>query len=301
MGPSGSQTQRTEPPKYQLPFLQYGVQQARSLYDQGQGAHVAPFNADQVYGMSATRELAKDNPITGAAGNLAQQTLSGGFLGSNPWLDRTFEQARLATQGGLSSEFARSGRNVDQSIGLRSQQLDNLATNIYGGAYDAERNRQQQVLGMSPMLGQAQYADFDRLFGIGSQQQQLDQQRLEGPGNALDDYLNRISGNMGTTIKTSQSGNNGAGILGGLGLLGSMLTLSDAREKKEIKHLGSLADLGIYEFSYKSDKQHVRHVGLMAQEVELKYPDAVYHDEHGRKYVMYDIVFDRLAAEGMTQ
>lgn len=221
-GSSGSSTQRTEPPKYQLPYLEYGVQQARGLYDQGQGAHIAPFTADQSYAMAGTRNLAQNNALTGAAGNLATQTLNGGFLGKNPYLDATFNQAALATQNQLESQFAGRGRNIGAAEGLRADQLNSLATSIYGGAYDAERNRQNQVLSMSPGLGQAQYADLDRLFGIGAQQQQLDQQRLDAPGNALDQYMGRISGNMGQTVRVDQSRNPMAGAMGGA-MMGSYL------------------------------------------------------------------------------
>jgi hypothetical protein len=220
-GSSGGGTQRTEPPKYQLPFLQYGVQQARSLYDSGRPtvADMSGYTRDALQGIG---QMSRNNSITPAAGNLASQTLSGNFLGSNPWLDQTFNRAAMATQNQLASQFAGAGRNVDQSEGLRSQQLNDLAGTIYGGAYDAERNRQQQVLGMSPMLGQAQYGDLDRMLGVGRAQEGYQQQQLDAPGNALDQYMARVSGNMGTTIKTSQSSNPAAGALGGA-MLGNQI------------------------------------------------------------------------------
>lgn len=221
-GSSGGGTQRTEPPKYQLPYLQYGVQQARSLYDSGQPT-VAPQSDASRQALAGIQSTAtQGNGITGAAGDLAQQTLSGGFLGSNPYLDQTFNRAAMATQGQLASQFGTAGRDVNESMGNRAQQLNDLATNIYGGAYDAERNRQQQVLGMSPGLAQGQYADLDRLLGVGQAQEGYQQQQLDAPGNALDQYLARVSGNMGTTIKTSGGGNTAGGVLGGALAGGSM-------------------------------------------------------------------------------
>jgi hypothetical protein len=221
-GQSGGGTQRTEPPKYQLPYLQYGVQQARNLYDSGQPT-VAPMSQQTNTALGGMANLAGNNQITANAGNLANQTLSGGFLGSNPYLDQTFNRAAMATQNQLASQFAGSGRNVDASQGLRSQQLNDLATGIYGGAYDAERNRQQQTLAMSPQLGQAQYGDLERLLGVGQAQEGYQQQQLDARGNALDQYLGRVSGNMGQTIKTSQTGNPAAGALGGAMLGGQFL------------------------------------------------------------------------------
>jgi hypothetical protein len=227
MGPSGSQTQRTEPPKYQLPYLQHGVEQARSLYDwqnQDPSRITAPQNGATIDALRGTEGIARaGNGITGAAGNLATQTLSGGFLGSNPWLDQTFNRAALGTQNQLASQFAGRGRNISASQDLRSGQLNDLATQIYGGAYDAERNRQQQVLGMSPGLAQGQYADLDRLLGVGQMQEGYQQQNLDARGNALDQYMQRVGGNMGTTIKTSGGGNQFGGILGGILGLGGLL------------------------------------------------------------------------------
>jgi hypothetical protein len=254
-GQSSGGTQRTEPPKYQLPYLQHGVQQARQLYDSGQPT-VAGQNGATIDALQGIGNMARNgSPITRDAGTLASQTLQGGFLGSNPYLgqmnqfnsasnphlDATFNQAALATQNQLASQFAGSGRNVDASEGLRAQQLGSLATNIYGGAYqqdqdrrlqalgmqaggyDAERARQQQVLGMSPALGQAQYGDLDRLLNVGQMQEGYQQQQLDAPGNALDQYMGRVSGNMGTTIKTSQGGGfSGGGAMGGA-MLGNML------------------------------------------------------------------------------
>jgi hypothetical protein len=223
MGPSGSQTQRTEPPKYQLPYLQHGVQRARELLD-APGNRVAPMSDATTAGLHGIHNQALNNPITGAAGDLTTKTLQGGFLGSNPWLDQTFDRAALATQNQLASQFQRSGRNIDASQDLRSGQLNDLATQIYGGNYEAERNRQMQTLGMSPGLGQAQYSDFDRLLGVGQAREGYEQRNIDAPGNALDDYMARVSGNMGTTIKTSGGGNQAGGMLGGLLGLGGLLT-----------------------------------------------------------------------------
>lgn len=299
----GSQTQRTEPPRYQLPYLQDSLRSSQTLYNSTLGTPnmgVAQRSPETLAAQQGIASLAGGNQLTQNQQNLANQTLSGGFLGSNPYLDDTFNRAALATQNQLASQFGGAGRNVEASEGLRSQQLNDLATSIYGGAYDAERNRQQQVLGMSPQLQAGGYYDLGQLANVGAAQEGYYQQLLDQPGNLLDQYINRVSGNMGTTIKTSGGGDNGAGILGGLGLLGSFLTLSDIREKTDIEHLGFMPNgLGIYGFRYKTGVD--RHIGLMAQEVEQVYPDCVIHDEIGRKHVLYDRVFDHMASEGGRQ
>lgn len=212
----GNQTTRTEPPKYQLPYLERGLGYAQDAYSRSQlGQNVAPLSSESTQALDHIAGRANYNPITGAQQDLATKTLSGGFLGSNPYLDQTFNRAAMATQGQLASQFAGSGRNVDQSEGNRAQQLNDLATGIYGGAYDAERNRQNQVLGMSPALQQGAYADYDRLAGVGASREGYQQELLDAPGNELDRYLGRVSGNMGQTLINQGSRNRGAGALGG--------------------------------------------------------------------------------------
>ncbi len=150
------------------------------------------------------------------------QTLNGNYLNSNPYLDATFDKAALQTQNQLASQFAGSGRNIDASQGLRSQQLNDLATGIYGGAYDAERNRQQQVLGMSPQLEAANYQGYDRLLGVGAQREGLAQEQMDAPGRNLDQFLTRVGGNFGQTTVAPSTRNRGAGALGG-GMMGAQM------------------------------------------------------------------------------
>ncbi len=223
-GGSGNSTTRMEPPKYQLPYLQTGLSEAQSLYNrQAGGQTVAPFSSETEAGLTGiTQRAAAGSPITTAADSLATQTLNGGFLGSNPHLDATFNRAALQTQNQLASQFAGSGRNIAASEGLRSQQLNDLATGIYGGAYDAERNRQQQVLGMSPQLAGAGYADYDRLLGVGAQREGLSQEQLDAPGRSLDQFLTRVSGNYGQTQISPSTRNRGAGAMGGA-MMGSQM------------------------------------------------------------------------------
>lgn len=220
-----SQTQTTAPPAYQLPYLQRGLASAENLYNQS-GYNVAPFSQDQNQAFQMVRNRAtQGDPTIGAASNYVQNTLNGGFMGSNPYADATFNRMAQATQGQLASQFAGSGRNVDQSQGLRAQQLNDLATQFYGGQYDAERNRMQGVLPYAQQLGNQGYTDAQALMGIGNQQQEFAQRVTDAPGTALDQYLSRVSGNMGNTTTAKSGGNklNIGNLLGGaLGLFGSL-------------------------------------------------------------------------------
>lgn len=63
----------------------------------------------------------------------------------------------------------------------------------------------------------------------------------------------------------------------GIGLLGSLFgAFSDERLKEDIHKVGETSDdQNIYTFKYKSDPEHKSHMGLLAQEVEKKHPEAV--------------------------
>ena len=113
----------------------------------------------QAAGHAGSRFLSQQtqDPSTGLGGteindnasNLVNQTLQGDFLNSNPFLDQTFNRAADLTRGRLDTEFAGSGRNLGAAQPARSEELQTLASNIYGGNFQAERDRQQGALGLA--------------------------------------------------------------------------------------------------------------------------------------------------------
>jgi hypothetical protein len=107
-----------------------------------------------------------------------------------------------------------------------------------------------------------------------------------------------IMGGTGILGQTGAFGNNGwlfsggagaagAGAAGGAGGLDGILgILSDRRAKEDIAEIGELYDGSpVYSYRYKGDP--VTHVGLMAQEVEERRPDAVMTRPDGLKMVDY--------------
>lgn len=217
-----TQTSTSQPPAFQLPYLTYGLGQAKSLYDQG-GAPVVPFSPYSEQALQGVAQRAQTgSPLVSSANDYVQKSLSGGFLGSNPYLDQTFNQAALATQNQLASQFAGAGRNVSASQGLRSQQLNDLATQIYGGAYNNERQLQQGVLGSVLPLANQDYVDLGQLGNAGAAVESKAGEYANQPGQALDQYLARVQGNYGSTVTQPLYKNTGASILGGA-LLGGQL------------------------------------------------------------------------------
>lgn len=218
----GGSTTTAGPPSWQLPYVKEGMAGAQQQYQQG-GTPVVPFSAETEQALQGTAARAQQGSAgVRAAQDVNTQTINGGFLGSNPYLDQTFNRAAMQTQNQLASQFAGSGRNIGASEGLRSQQLNDLATGIYGGAYDAERNRQQQAIGQASGLANQDYTDLGQLAGVGAQREGLAQDIANQPGANIDQYLSRVTGGGGTSTYQPSNRNRFAGAIGG-GMMGSQM------------------------------------------------------------------------------
>jgi len=225
-----TQTVTSGPPAWQLPYLQYGLGQAQDLYQNG-GTPVVPFSPYSEQAIQGTATRAQNgSPLVSAANDYVTKSLQGGFLGSNPQLDNMFNRAALQTQNQLASQFAGAGRNVDASMGLRSQQLNDLATGIYGNAYNTDRQLQQQALGSAIPLANQDYVDLAQLRGAGQSVEGLAQEYAAQPANALNQYLGQVGAiPAGTTTTQPLYRNTGAAIAGGAltgAQLGSSLSSS---------------------------------------------------------------------------
>jgi|SRR5688572_25256103 len=215
----GTQVQTTQPPSYQLPYLQEGLQQSRALLGQGapqqyQGNTIVPFapQTEQALGLQEQRALG-GSPVTSAAQQYVTSSLNGSQMGQNPYLDSTFNRAADQVQNRIQSGFAGAGRNIEAGRGLAAQEMNSLASQIYGGAYENDRNRQQQSLNYAIPLAEQDYRDISALRGVGSEVEAQAGQVIDdsvrrfdyeqnAPGMMLDQYLNRISGNQGQTSTT---------------------------------------------------------------------------------------------------
>ena len=73
-----------------------------------------------------------------------------------------------------------------------------------------------------------------------------------------------------------------------------IFTISDKRLKGNIRAIGEMGDVGVYEYSYVNDDR--RYVGFMAQEVEHIPGAVIEFDRAGHKAVNYGRVIEALAA-----
>lgn len=235
-------TQSTEPWGPSQEYLKYGMAQNKALYQAGgpayyPGATYVPFSpqTEQGLGMMETRALqgspveramqswvqkGMTNPGGQNIGNYLNSVMGGQYLNANPWLDKTFNAASRAMTDqwkdvvlpGLNASFAEAGgtgSGIQQELALDSadvlgRNLNELATNIYGGNYQAERARQMDAAGMgtnllgtqgdisaraaalAPTASSFDWNNINQLMGVG--------QQVEGmAGNVLQDSMNRFN------------------------------------------------------------------------------------------------------------
>lgn len=218
-GGSTQQTQTQQAPSWQQPFQQAGLQQSLNQL-QNTNQLVAPFAPQQNQAISNITNLANNgDPGTNAAGNFITNTLNGN-VETNPMLGQLFQQGANQIQNQLGSQFAGAGRNVDQSQGQTAQALGNFASQLYGNAFNTEAGLQTSALGAAPSNLSSQLGLQNALFGAGQNVQNLGQQYIQAPQNALNQYLSRVTGNLGATSTFNPAFNAGAGALGGA-LVGS--------------------------------------------------------------------------------
>lgn len=204
---SGTQSSTTvsEPPSYLRPFLQQGAQGAAGLYNRG-GTPVVGFapETQAALGLTTQRALA-GSPVNQAAQNLATQTLQGGFMGANPYIEDIVNRSSGSIIRNLQGSFGLAGRNVGgrDAAGLAADRMIDLNAAIRAPLYESERARQQQTMALSPQLASQDYLDFGQLANVGAQREALEREQVGQPGRALDEYLARLQGFPGGTVTQS--------------------------------------------------------------------------------------------------
>lgn len=207
-------------------------------------------------------------------------------------------RANAAKQGALGG----SGRQVAEALTKEAQMnaqnpvIANLYSQGYGQALNAaqtDASRQLQAAGVAGNLGsqaqQANYTDINALLGIGGMQQGLQQQQYDtATANAQQkaaypyqnlQWLSGIATGLGGASGTTSTGEQvtpgpslGQQLIGaGTAALGFM---SDERVKRDIEEVGQTYDgQPIYRYRYAGDPR--TQIGLLAQEVETRHPEAV--------------------------
>jgi hypothetical protein len=312
----GSQTTTTktnsDPWKEQIPFLKYGMNEAARLYQNTgpkfyEGSTVAPFSPEQnqAFDLGRQRAIGGSQTMRNAEG-FTNDVMGGRYL-NNPYQDQVFDNIKSNVMPAVNANFMGSGR---YGSGLHADTMTRALTESYAPFasqnWQSGLDRMGQAASMAPMFAANDYTDLGALEAIGQQRQQLGQRELDDavtrwdynqqlPYNKLGQFLNNIGGNYGGTVfGTSKAPSNQPSMFqqvagAGVGLLGSALSgglFSDRRLKEDIVRVGALDDgTPVYSYRYKSGGPV--HLGVMAQDVEGRYPDAVATHVSGYKMVDY--------------
>ena len=157
-----------------------------------------------------------------------------------------------------------------KATGFARERQDKINTGVQGFAL-GNINMGANLLGQQGQLGLG-YAN------LAEQKRQYDDQ------NSGWDQFFKLLG-MGTGLLSGSSGGGSAGGVGGYGEGAANIPFfSDISVKENLKPIGRKNGLNIYEFNYIGNPK--RYTGVIAQEVEKIYPDAVI-EEDGIKKVIY--------------
>jgi hypothetical protein len=303
-------------------FGDYTTQQGLAENSLNRGVGVQQFNSQmgqQDANSNAARDMAAQtyNSQAGAqdfsnwAGrnmNAQQFNSQMGQQDANSFAGRDMASQQFNSQSGqqdYNTFGARQDANQRFNSQMGQQDFNNFANrdvnaqqfNVNQNAQDWQSSQQRmlQAMGLSPQLAQAGYAGADAMGKVGNQMDQINQANLNtgyqdyqqamGYNQQQQDIMNRALGlNYGTT-QTQTTQQDPFNQLAGLGLAGTSL-FSDRRLKENIAQVGKMDNgLPIYTYRYKGEE--ATHMGVMADEAEKVFPDAVATHPSGYKMVNY--------------
>lgn len=268
-------TTTNDPWKPAQPYIIKGMEQTQRVFDQQQP------QLDKYSGL-AFDTYGKLNPgaVAGIQGSqtLVNDTLSGKYLNSNPYLDSVLGQQVSDIQDGVSGQFSAGGRyGSGAHAGVLAKQIAEASDRMRYQNYAQERQNQMAAVGQAQDLMRGNQATLEQAAalpwtGVAAQ-----------TGN-----IRQASNGYGTTTTTTRDPMGAVMGLAGAGATAlSGTNFSDPRIKSKVRPLGQRPDgLGIYE--YDNDLTGKRETGVMADEVAQKRPDALGPTVGGLATVDYD-------------
>ena len=240
-----------EPSEFVKPYYEEALGQAQQLYQSDvpqyfPQATYTPFSGQTEAALQLQEQRAlAGSPLLGSSQQEIQNILSGQYLNpaTNPYLQQTFQRAAGDVQSQLGSMFAKGGRYGSAAMAeTAGRTMGDIASQIYGSAYNQERARQLQAAQLAPQMAQQDYADIAQLAQVGQAREGLQEAALadamqrfqfeqQKPYTKLREYLASIGAPTSQQTVSQQPiyRNLGANLLGGaLGgaQLGSLAQLS---------------------------------------------------------------------------
>lgn len=180
-GPSTTTTTQDIPTELKplaTAYTSKAVNLGQQSYNPYQGQRYADLNPVQNTGLGMTvdRALQGSPTMDNAEGGL-NQMMDGS---ANPYLDAMYDQAAGKVSSSVNGNFAQAGRyGSGAHTGALTEGLGDMATQMYGGAYEADQGRRMQAIGMAPEFAQQDYQDAGQLMNAGQILQDQSQQNLD--------------------------------------------------------------------------------------------------------------------------
>ena len=229
------------------PFLKGGLAEAQRLYGQPaqyyQGAtYVGPSESTEAALLAQRNRAIQGNVLNPAAQQQQLGTISGAYLGGNPFFQGAFQGAAQAAGREYNqavnqalSNASRAGRYgsgaMNTALGSANMALANALSNTAGNLayqnYGAERARQEAAAAGAPQMAMADYADINQLAQAGQTTESYQQAALQDainrwnyyqnlPQNQLQQYMGYVFGApRGSVQSTPVFRNLGGSALGG--------------------------------------------------------------------------------------
>ena len=274
--------------------LNQGAYGSLTPYNQGQYADLLAGNVRRGPG---TPYGEMESALTqGVTSNLQKNILPG------------IRQQQVMYQPGGSSRGALE-QNKAVSAAVQSGLTKPLAQ-MYSDAYQTAQGMRmpmsQSIIGqqqygqqMYPSIMNAPLGMYGAMGGVGEQRRAMTQEGIDqdmaryqyqsnAGQNALRNYMAMVTGDYGSTTTSTTPGARDNTMANLLGTLGSAAIMSDIRVKENIIPEGTKwKGLNVYNYNYIGDSTPRR--GVMAQQVEGIYPDAV-TTINGVKHVNYGAI-----------
>ena len=214
-------------------YTDLAIQYSNTPWQGFQGQRFADLNGTQQQGL----DMIQNRAATGSATmNNAEGALNNMLTGNqtNPYLDSLVNKAQqsvadnfnymakpqLESAGVQSGSFGNA--NMDQRMGLQqkaaAQQMSDIATQMYGNAYNTDQANKMQAMSLAPTYGNAPYNDAAQLLNAGGISQAQQQKGLDFGYNQFVDrqnypvkQLQAMSGVLGQTMGNTTTSSGGGG------------------------------------------------------------------------------------------
>lgn len=286
---------------YSLPSTQTALGLAQSAASPITASQISQYESPYTQQVVNATQAEFNNQNAQQAQQVNSNAIAQGAMGGNRV---GVAQAELANQQQLAQAPTIAGlENQGYTTGLNTALTEQQAqlSGAYGLAGIGTSGQNTLESGANQQIGAGQLEQTtQQAQDTAAYQQYLNQMAYPFQTTS---YLAGIEGSIGPEMggtgygqtTTTQSPSVLSELLGAgstlTGLFGSTGAIpylsSDRRIKENIKAIGRLKDGQIvYRFNYKGDP--VTRIGLMAQEVKKKHPEAVHRDDIGILYVDYD-------------